>query len=294
MSVPYHPPLHATADLARRVERAEIDFCAEASITDRDAGAASLEVAGGRALFSVPDSPLNKMLGLGIACTVSDADLDAIEAFYRVHHAPARIELCPLVPADLPSRLTRRGYVLEGFENELARRLPLSAEEMAAFEAETPPNLRVERTLPDHEEVWVRAVAEGFAAPAVDARAAAAEAIDQLVSIMRPMTHDSIERYLVRANDAIAGGGATFLREGVLGIFGTATVPRYRRRGVQTALVVRALKDGASRADVAIATTEPGSTSQRTFERLGFRVIYTRAILVLPLHDPWHGSARTA
>jgi len=31
---------------------------------------------------------------------------------------------------------------------------------------------------------------------------------------------------------------------------------------------------------LAMATTEPGSVSQRTFERLGFQVIYTRAILV--------------
>ena len=65
-----------------------------------------------------------------------------------------------------------------------------------------------------------------------------------------------------------------------LGIFGTATLPRFRRRGVQTALVEQALADAAGRADLAIATTEPGSTSQRTFERLGFGLVYTRAILV--------------
>ena len=33
-------------------------------------------------------------------------------------------------------------------------------------------------------------------------------------------------------------------------------------------------------ADLAIATTEPGSISQRTFERFGFQVLYTRAILL--------------
>ena len=34
------------------------------------------------------------------------------------------------------------------------------------------------------------------------------------------------------------------------------------------------------KADLTIATTEPGSISQRTFERCGFQVVYTRAILV--------------
>ncbi len=38
--------------------------------------------------------------------------------------------------------------------------------------------------------------------------------------------------------------------------------------------------EAAGRADLAITTTEPGSTSQRVFERLGFRLIYTRTIVV--------------
>ena len=40
------------------------------------------------------------------------------------------------------------------------------------------------------------------------------------------------------------------------------------------------MNDGRGKADLIIATTEPGSVSQRTFERCGFRVVYTRAILV--------------
>jgi hypothetical protein len=42
------------------------------------------------------------------------------------------------------------------------------------------------------------------------------------------------------------------------------------------------LTDARPDIDLAIATTEAGSTSQRTFERLGFRLLYTRAILVRP------------
>jgi hypothetical protein len=80
----------------------------------------------------------------------------------------------------------------------------------------------------------------------------------------------------------------------VLGIFGTATLDPFRRRGVQTAIAARALLDGEAAADLAIVTTAPGSTSQRTFERLGFQVMYTRAILVLPLQNREHGSVRPA
>ena len=74
----------------------------------------------------------------------------------------------------------------------------------------------------------------------------------------------------------------------VLGIFGTATRPAYRRRGVQSAIVTRALNDARGSFDLAIATTEPGSISQRTFERFGFQVLYTRAILVSLRRERYH------
>jgi ribosomal protein S18 acetylase RimI-like enzyme len=68
----------------------------------------------------------------------------------------------------------------------------------------------------------------------------------------------------------------------VLFVFGTATRPRFRRRGLQRAIIARAINDARGTADVLMATTEPGSVSQRNFERLGFQVMYTRAILVKP------------
>ena len=72
----------------------------------------------------------------------------------------------------------------------------------------------------------------------------------------------------------------TFIKDGVMCIAGTATREAFRRRGLQSAIVARAMNDGRGKADLIVATTEPGSISQRTFERLGFRVVYTRAILV--------------
>ena len=118
--------LQATLSLAQRVERMEIDFCAVLARAGEPGGGTMLDVGGGRAVWSSPGAPMNKVLGLGVGCTVSDDDLDEIEAFYDDHDSPIQIELCPLVSADLPSRLSARGYVLKGFENELACALPVS------------------------------------------------------------------------------------------------------------------------------------------------------------------------
>ena len=115
--------MHATLELARRIDRAEIEFCALATL-GLAPDAAALERGGGLAVYSAPGSPVNKVLGLGLGVECSDDDLDAIEDFYAERGCPVQIELCPLTSPDLPSRLSKRGYVLQAFENELARVAP--------------------------------------------------------------------------------------------------------------------------------------------------------------------------
>lgn len=281
MRVRYHPAFHADLPLAARVERAELDFCATAG-----SGAparAMLTVGGGRALFVAAGSPLNKVLGLGLGAHVTDGEIDAIVRFYGERGEAARIELCPLAEPALAARLAARGFTLQEFENELARPLPLDGGELAEVAAGGAAGVRVSRTTSREDELWLRVVAEGFATEEDGSGTASAEALSRIEEMMRPFTQPSVVRYLAHADASAAGGGAAYVHDGVLGIFGTATIPRFRRRGVQAALVRQALEE-AGDADVAIATTAPGSISQRTFERLGFNVVYTRAILVLPLH----------
>jgi hypothetical protein len=66
-------------------------------------------------------------------------------------------------------------------------------------------------------------------------------------------------------------------------VLGSSEPPRGRRTAAAAcsgAIVAKALAEAVGHADLAIATTEPGSISQRTFERFGFQVLYTRAILL--------------
>ena len=252
----------------------EIDFCAILARTGEPGGGEVLDVGGGRAVCSVPGAPMNKVLGLGLGCAVTDEDLDAIEAFYDERESPIQIELCPLTMPDVPSRLSARGYVLKGFENELGCVLPI--------EVPTVDALRVEVSNGDGDvENWLRVTSEGFATPdGVTSLDASPETLQVVGTIMRRFVHHDITRYLAWVDDAPAGAAGSTIIDGVLGIFGTATLPAYRRRGAQAAVVARALQGARGKADLAIATTEPGSVSQRTFERFGFQVLYTRAILV--------------
>jgi hypothetical protein len=269
--------LHASLELARRVDRAEIDFCALAGSVGAASGVVSLEAGGGRALFGRPGSPLNKVLGLGLHGPVSDRELDRIESFYSERRAPVQIELCPLAASNVAPRLIARGYVVQAFENELARTMPRAANESADGEA-----VRVTLARPDQDKLWIQVTAEGFAAfepPVGGGAPGEVLGVDVMMEMMSQFAHPRIRRYLAWVGDEPAGGGAAWTHEGVVGIFGTATLPAFRRRGVQRAVTLQSMLD-AEDADLAIATTAPGSTSQRTFERLGFCVIYTRAIFV--------------
>lgn len=90
--------------------------------------------------------------------------------------------------------------------------------------------------------------------------------------------------------DGNAAGGGTlsvFRQQRLAGLFGAATLPEYRRRGVQTAMTYARLRMAADAGcDLAVVMTTPGSGSQRNAERQGFHVAYTKVVLV----REWEGK----
>lgn len=274
--------LHASLSLARRIDLSEIGFCAVGSRAGEPGGADTLLVGGGRAICGAPGAPFNKVLGLGLGADVSDADLDAIDEFYDAHESPAQIELCPLAASGLPARLASRGYVVQGFENQLVLCLDdFDARDHRPAVAATTFSIAQTATEVD-ADLWLGAVAAGFAAGEHPADGVALEVLPEFRNAMRGFQHPAMALYLVRDGEHAVGGGASYIFDGVLGLTGTATVPAHRGRGVMHAVVQRMLHDARGRAELAMATTEPGSRSQRTFERFGFRVVYSRAVLVRP------------
>jgi GNAT superfamily N-acetyltransferase len=280
--------LLATASLARRLDRAEIDFCAKAARAGEPGGAACLEAGGGMALCGKPGAPFNKVLALGLGTEVTDADLDAIEEFYASRGVPAQVELCPLATPGLAPRLATRGFVLQGFENQLAR--PLTDQQPGE-----PIGIDVAPITTEQERLWLQVVATGFsvhdrldqpatvqAAPATTPEPepdAGSATIGHVTDVMRSFVHPGFVRLLAWCNGTPAAACAYYVEDRVVGITGTSTLPSHRRKGVQSALVAYCVSRRLD-ADLSMATVEPGSVSQRVFERAGFLVMYTRAVLV--------------
>jgi hypothetical protein len=89
-----------------------------------------------------------------------------------------------------------------------------------------------------------------------------------------------VTAWLARLDGQPAGGGSLMIHDGQALICGDGTLPTYRHRGVQTALLRCRLAHAiAAGCDLAVICTQPGSGSQRNAERQGFRVVYARTML---------------
>jgi len=99
----------ADALLAQRIEAAEAANARACS----PRGASVLEVAGGCAIFTGADSPLTHAVGIGLNGAVTEAQIGALETFFRSRDARPTIDLCPWptrpAPGPGPTRLPPHG-----------------------------------------------------------------------------------------------------------------------------------------------------------------------------------------
>jgi GNAT superfamily N-acetyltransferase len=263
-------------DLARRVEMAEARAgreCAEACHRLHPEFPVDVEeIAGGIAVFAGVDSPVTQAIGVGLHGTVSDAELGALGEFFHSRKAPAAIELCPLVEMSLYEKFAARNYRLLEVSNVLL----LDDLTAARIEDKLPPGVTIRVATPDESKLWTLTVAQGFAEhfPVTQA----------MLDLMEGFYYRSTACcYLAFADGEIAGGAAVSADHGVCGLFGASTLPAYRRRGVQSALLAARLAWAREKGcDIAVSITQPGSISHRNIERSGFRVAYTRTKLSLP------------
>jgi GNAT superfamily N-acetyltransferase len=270
--------VHTVVDhqLALRLERfacADVrGFAETAAVLYPGSGAEFLEVAGGVAGYVGPGSPVNGAVGLGLEGEVGVDAIAEIEAFYLERAERPIISVCPFADPSLTLVLEERGWTAGTLENVLVR-------EIGRHDLFDPVAVGVEvRTADGAEDLdaWAFMAASGFSAPD---EPTAAEL--QLATIA---SRREGARFLFGIVDgAFAGTGQLEVADGLGWLSGDTTLPRFRRRGVQSSL--QRVRLGMARdAGCSLAVTEsvPGSASQRNMERLGFRVAYTRVDAICP------------
>jgi GNAT superfamily N-acetyltransferase len=225
------------------------------------------EIAGGLAFIAGESSPLNQAVGMGLHGPVSEAEFNHFEAFYRDRNSPAQIVLSPYADPSLLGFVRDRGYRLTEFNSVMVCKL-------ADFEPQPlADGVRLERVKPETAHRWAEVLVEGFS-----------EYGPLPASLFEPyglLPHGL--NFLAYVDGEIAGGaaGAIYAEHNLAAIFGAATLPKFRRRGVQNALFQARLQAAkAEGCEIAVVCTQPASGSQRNAERNGFRLAYTKTVLV--------------
>jgi hypothetical protein len=264
----------AGLELARRLEAAEAHNgaeCAEAQrLLNPAVGATVRQVAGGSAIFVGPGSPLTHAVGLGMEGPVRPDELDRLEAFYGARGAAVSVDLCPLADASLLELLGSRGYRTTEFMNVLIR--PLPGSEIAQ------PEVPIRVANDADEELWARTVGRGF----LEKDMLTPEEMD----VGRNIFHmPGSFCYLAFAGNLAVAAGAMAMHGSLATLFADSTTAGFRGIGLQSALIRERLRAVLAagldnQCDLATASTLPGSVSQRNYERNGFQVAYTKAILV--------------
>lgn len=265
--------------LVRRIEAAECGLCtgmAEAARQDGEDAAGAWPVAGGAAVFAGPGSPCNKLVGLGLDRVPDEDELATAERELDARDTALRVEVSSLA-GETAALLAARGYALQGFEYVLGRRL--------GELAEAPPvAFDIDECTDERAGPWIDTVVDGFAA--ADPNAPHEEfpraALETIFDRMRRLA--GFRRYAAREGGTIVAAASLRIDHGLAQLCGAATLPAVRRRGIQTALVHRRLRDAArAGCDLAVVTTAPGSKSQENLARAGFEVLYVRAIMERPV-----------
>ena len=260
--------MHANLALALRLESASSAlgrWSAEVHPTlFAESAAASIPCGSGTACFVDESSPLTQIKGAGMIAPTFEGDIDAVEAFYEERMTPVTFILCPFADAAIFTYLSRRGYEIGSFENALFR--PVSAADIL------PPDPDIVSA--EAPEEWANTLGESFFDVVTPAG----------LELGRTLYHlPNMQNLLIRDGETALAGAQLGSHEGLAIFQCDGTIRRYRRAGLQLKLIQHRLSRAAQAGcDMATADTEPGSASQRNYEKLGFRVAYTRVTLIKP------------
>jgi ribosomal protein S18 acetylase RimI-like enzyme len=236
-------------------------------------GAAEEEICGGHMIFAGLGSPIGRATGAGLDRSFEVDDLDRVEQFYRSHHAPAQVDLCPLHDPAVFEMCKQRGYNIAELNNVLYRRLD-------AHESfpNPPASCTIRRGLPEEARELGAIVERAFFPEG------APEAFQDLLTPLYQMEGAVTFAASWEGKVVACGAGLVIPEHQVFAVCGAGTAAEYRNRGLQTALLRARLKAAAEAGcEYAAIVTQGGTASQRNCERLGFRVAYSKVTVIKEL-----------
>ncbi len=261
--------------LAAEVEHAEADgnrrFVEHQRLADADYAGDFLSLDGAGALFCFPGSDMNYVAGLGFDHR-PDISLifDQIDAFYRTRESPWTLAVSSLADPEIVDMAAQRGYRPGPSAHMWGKRLG---------RLDSPPSaipFQIVEVGPEASHKWAHTAARGFGDGIAD------PATEQILLGFARVPGTRLYVALDRDGAAAASAAMAFGSEHAK-LFSGSTLPAFRGRGIQRALLHHRLREAQARGlNWAIVQTDPNTTSERNVARLGFDLLYTKQTLKSP------------
>jgi ribosomal protein S18 acetylase RimI-like enzyme len=209
-----------------------------------------------------------------MAGPVDEAALARLEAAYAERGLGVEIDLCPHADPRVPALLGRRGYAVNAFSNTYARTV-------ADVSDRATPGIEILRG-DAADALFVEASVAGFS---LQAQQRPTELLAALARIAQ--ARDDTALFVARVDGRVAGSAGLAVMATPRGRIGelyiASTLPGFRGRGVQTALLharLAAARDAACA--LVFVGARPANTSARNTERAGFGLAFTKATFARP------------
>lgn len=208
----------------------------------------------------------NLITGLSLARRLERAEACANAAFFAERGADVVHEVAPLAGPAVLALLASRGYV--PIEHTTVMHRPLTRASLAG--PSTPSALATRRIGHEELDAWAETSVQGWGES------------PELAAFMREFgtitgRSRGVSCFVAELESRMVATGALAMHGGVALLAGASTIPAFRGRGAQTALLEARLAYAAGHGcDLAMMGAAPGSTSQTNAERQGFRIAYTR------------------
>ncbi|MBH5316231.1 GNAT family N-acetyltransferase [Paenibacillus sp. GSMTC-2017] len=213
----------------------------------------------------IPDPYFNSVRGF----TFADIELlDPILEFYRNHNVKCRMDIAPFdVEPELLIRLSERGYYQYGFHTALYRKINIPLPQTYNKES-----LVIRKLREDEFGLFGEIYTKGFG---MSDFLSSAIAKNNQVLYHVPGWHF----YLATYNNSPAAIAVLNVQDGIGSFAAATTLPDFRGRGCQTALLEERLKDAAELdCELVVSQSRFGSVSQSNMERVGMRIAYTKSL----------------
>ncbi|KAL4799710.1 hypothetical protein BDV19DRAFT_384999 [Aspergillus venezuelensis] len=213
---------------------------------------------------------LNHVAGLGMDGPITEADIETIEGlFARIGIAPF-INLSRIAHPDARGLLVSKGYTVVGAQCVYV----LSLEDYQPHNDEITTGIEITNVPEEQKSVFVKNSIEGFKS--------GGRAVELLEILAKSAALRKDTRlYFAKIDGSFAGGAGLAYLDTPFGqvaeLYIDSTIPDFRGRGVQTALLKARLAEAKKHGiKSAVVNTRPGTGSARNIERVGFKLAYQK------------------